>query len=72
MCRRAALKLPDGARAFLERPGIAGLARLVAVDRGAGALVYASGEVWSAAEVIASPIVQAYLGATADDPAEEV
>jgi hypothetical protein len=53
-CRRAALKLPDGARAFLERPGIAGLARLVAVDRGAGALVYASGEVWSAAEVIAS------------------
>ena len=50
----AELAVRDGVRAFLERPGFAGLARLVAVDRAAGAVVFATGEVWSAAEVLAS------------------
>lgn len=50
----AGITLREGARAFLERPGFAGLARLVAVDRAAGAAVFATGEVWSAAEVLAS------------------
>lgn len=53
-CRGPGLSVDDGARAFLERPNLPGLARLVAVDRSAGALVYATGTLWSVAEVRAS------------------
>jgi hypothetical protein len=52
--RAEGLALPDGARAFLERPGLPGIARLTHLDRDTGAVVYASGEVWSLAEVVAS------------------
>jgi hypothetical protein len=53
-CRADGVRLPEGARAFLERPAVPGIARLTHVDREVGAVVYASGEVWSLAEVVAS------------------
>lgn len=49
--REAGWALPDHARAFLERPGVAGLARLAAVDRDQRCLVYATGAVWSLPEL---------------------
>ncbi len=38
-------------RAFLTRPGVPGLARLLHLDREAAVAVYATGELWSVAEV---------------------
>ena len=52
-CRAEGFSIHEPARAFLMRPAIAGMARLVAADREAQAVVYASGEVWSLAEVAA-------------------
>lgn len=52
-CEAEGITVPESARAFLVRPAIPGLARLVAIDRDQRAVVYATGEAWSAAEVAA-------------------
>jgi hypothetical protein len=53
-CRAEGLSHDDRARAFLERPGIAGLARMAGLAQDRTMAWYAAGEVWSAAEVMAS------------------
>lgn len=49
--RAESLGVLEVARAFLTRPGVPGLARLLHLDRESCVAVYATGELWSVAEV---------------------
>ncbi|MFM2160675.1 MAG: hypothetical protein RLZZ383_187, partial [Pseudomonadota bacterium] len=49
--RSEGLGVLEVGRAFLTRPGVPGLARLLHLDREASIAVYATGELWSVAEV---------------------